>query len=59
MHANPAPDQTSPQARASMGTGARLDAITRAKVDDLATRFHQSRTAVLSGIRPWSVSRNT
>jgi hypothetical protein len=26
---------------------ARLDAVTRQKVDDLATRFHQPRAAVL------------
>jgi hypothetical protein len=36
---------------------ARLDATTRAKVDDLATRFHQPHAAVLSYILQWGLSR--
>jgi hypothetical protein len=36
---------------------ARLDAVTRAKVDDLAQRFHQSRAAVLCHIMHWGLSR--
>jgi hypothetical protein len=36
---------------------ARLDATTRAKVDDLATRFHQRRAAVLCHIMHWGLNR--
>jgi hypothetical protein len=36
---------------------ARLDATTRAKVDDLAKRFHQPRAAVLCHIMQWGLSR--
>jgi len=36
---------------------ARLDPTTRGKVDNLATRFHQSRAAVLSQIMQWGLSR--
>lgn len=36
---------------------ARLDAMTRAKVDDLAKRLHQPRAAVLSYIMEWGLSR--
>jgi len=36
---------------------ARLDATTRQKVDDLATRFHQPRATVLSFIMHWGLSR--
>jgi hypothetical protein len=36
---------------------ARLDAVTRAKVDDLAQRFHQPRAAVLCHIMHWGLSR--
>jgi hypothetical protein len=35
---------------------ARLDATTREKVDELATRFHQPRVAVLSYIMEWGLS---
>jgi predicted DNA-binding protein len=35
---------------------ARLDARTRAKVDDLATRFHQSRAAVVRHIMSWGLN---
>jgi N-acyl-L-homoserine lactone synthetase len=36
---------------------ARLDAMTRQKVEDLATRFHQPRAAVLCCIMHWAISR--
>jgi predicted transcriptional regulator len=36
---------------------ARLDAVTRAKVDDFAKRFHQPRAAVLSQIMHWRLIR--
>jgi predicted transcriptional regulator len=35
---------------------ARLDAATRQKVDDLATRFHQPRAAVLGYIMHWGLT---
>jgi hypothetical protein len=34
---------------------ARLDAMTRAKVDELATRFHQPRASVLHHIMQWGL----
>jgi len=36
---------------------ARLDSTTRAKVDDLATHFHQPRAVVLCHIMQWGLSR--
>jgi hypothetical protein len=36
---------------------ARLDATTRAKIDDLAKHFHQPRASVLSYIMEWGLSR--
>jgi hypothetical protein len=36
---------------------ARLDAMTRQNVDNLATRFHQPRAAVLCQIMPWGLRR--
>jgi predicted transcriptional regulator len=36
---------------------ARLDGVTRRKVDDLAARFHQPRAAVLCHIMQWGLSR--
>jgi hypothetical protein len=36
---------------------ARLDPMTRAKVDDLARHFHQPQAAVLSHIMHWGLSR--
>jgi hypothetical protein len=36
---------------------ARLDSVTRAKVDDLARHFHQPRAAVLCHIMHWGLSR--
>jgi hypothetical protein len=35
---------------------ARLDAATRQKVDDLATRFHQPRAVILCQIIHWGLS---
>jgi hypothetical protein len=46
-----------PKSRTSIRMDARLDARTRAKVDDLANRFHQPRAAVLSYIMEWALSR--
>jgi hypothetical protein len=43
--------------RDSIRLDARLDAMTRAKVDDLAQRFHQPRAAVLCHIMHWGLSR--
>jgi hypothetical protein len=36
---------------------ARLDSMTRAKVDDLATTFHRSRGAVLREVMQWGMPR--
>jgi hypothetical protein len=44
-------------ARASIRTDARLDAMTRQKVDDLATHFRQPRAAVLCHIMHWGLGR--
>jgi hypothetical protein len=43
--------------RSSIRMDARLDATTRAKVDDLARHFHQPRAAVLCHIMHWGLSR--
>jgi predicted HicB family RNase H-like nuclease len=48
-------DQRGSQADASIRMDARLDATTRAKVDDLAARFHQTRAAVLRYIMHWGL----
>ena len=42
---------------ASIRMDARLDPTTRAKVDDLAKRFHQPRASVLCHIMRWGLSR--
>jgi hypothetical protein len=53
-----APSDDPPHAsRARVRMDARLDAVTRRKVDDLATRFHQPRAAVLCHIMHWGLSR--
>jgi hypothetical protein len=49
------PDHTLHDPRASMRVDARLDATTRATVDDLATRFHRTRAAVLCHIMQWGL----
>jgi predicted transcriptional regulator len=43
--------------RDSIRMDARLDSMARTKVDELATRFHQPRAAVLCHIMEWSLSR--
>jgi predicted transcriptional regulator len=50
------PEDPPPASRASVRMDARLDAVTRRKVDDLATRFHQPRAAVLCHIMHWGLS---
>ncbi len=54
---NLSPDHKAPESRASIRTDARLDATTRQKVDELATRFHTPRAAVLGYIVEWGLSR--
>lgn len=41
----------------SIRIDARLDSATRAKVDDLATRFHQPRAAVVCYVMRWGLHR--
>jgi hypothetical protein len=43
------------EARIGIRIDARLDAMTRAKVDDLATHFHQPRAAVVCAIMRWGL----
>jgi predicted transcriptional regulator len=50
-------DHTPPEPHASIRMDARLDATTRAKLDEIATRFHQPRAAVLCHIMQWGLSR--
>jgi predicted transcriptional regulator len=45
------------QPHESIRMDARLDTTTRAKVDDMAKRFHTPRAAVLSHIMQWGLSR--
>jgi hypothetical protein len=45
-----------PKPRFSIRIDARLDPSTRAKVDELATRFHQPRAVVLCHIMHWGLS---
>jgi hypothetical protein len=54
---NQAPDRTPLEPRSIIRTDACLDTLTRAKVDDLATRFHRPRAAVLCQIMEWGLSR--
>jgi predicted transcriptional regulator len=54
---NPLPAHRPGQQRAAVRTDARLDETTRAKVDDLAKRFHQPRAAVLCHIMQWGLRR--
>jgi predicted DNA-binding protein len=51
------PDHKPNQLPSSIRMDARLDATTRARVDDLAKRFHQPRAAVLCHIMRWGLSR--
>jgi hypothetical protein len=55
---NPPPDQTSDLSSQRIRMDARLDTMTRTKVDDLAARFHTPRTAVLSCLMQWALGRN-
>jgi predicted DNA-binding protein len=54
---NPLPDHRPGQQRAAVRTDARLDAATRQKVEDLATRVDRPRAAVLCQIMEWGLSR--
>jgi hypothetical protein len=54
---NPSRNRHLHEPRASIRMDARLDAMTRAKVDDLARHFHQPRAAVLCHIMEWGLSR--
>jgi hypothetical protein len=51
------PDHKPSEPRSSIRMDARLDAVTLAKVDDFAQRFHQPRAAVLCHIMQWGLSR--
>jgi hypothetical protein len=42
--------------RSRIRIDARLDQTTRAKVDDLAERFHQPRAAIVCHIMHWGLS---
>jgi hypothetical protein len=53
----PPPDHQPAEPRRSGRMDARLDQTTRQKVDELATRFHQSCAAVLHHIMQWGLSR--
>ena len=55
MHTPSAPPPDEP--RASTRMDARLDAMTRQKVDDLARHFRQPRAAVLRQVMRWGLSR--
>jgi predicted transcriptional regulator len=57
MPVNSPPDHQLHDPRASIRLDARLDAMTRQKVDDLARHFRQPRAAVLSHIMRWGLSR--
>jgi hypothetical protein len=54
---NPPLNRKPLEPRAYIRMDARLDAPTRAKVDDLATRFQTPRAAVLRYIMRWGLSR--
>jgi predicted transcriptional regulator len=57
MPVNSSLDPQLPKSRTSIRMDARLDATTRAKVDELAQRFHQPRAAVVCHIMHWGLSR--
>jgi hypothetical protein len=54
---NPSSGGKSSEPHSSIRIDARLDAATRQKVDDLATRFHRPRAAVICHIMHWGLSR--
>jgi len=56
IRVNPSWNRHLHEPRASIRMDARLDAMTRAKVDDLARHFHQPRAAVLCHIMHWGLS---
>jgi predicted DNA-binding protein len=56
MQVNPSPDYKPAEPRSSIRMDARLDQTTRAKVDDLAKRFHRPRAVVLCQIMQWGLS---
>jgi predicted transcriptional regulator len=51
------PEHRSRRPRASIRMDARLDTMTRAKLEGLATQFHRSRAAVLRQVMHWGLSR--
>jgi predicted transcriptional regulator len=51
------PDHQPSESCATIRMDARLDATTRAKVDELAKQFHQPRAAVLCHIMRWGLTR--
>jgi predicted transcriptional regulator len=53
---SPSPNHKPHEPPPSIRIDARLDQMTRAKVDDLATRFHRPRAAVLCHIMHWGIS---
>jgi hypothetical protein len=50
---NPSPDH---EPRSNIRMDARLDAMTRQKLDDLVQHFHRPRAAVLCHIMQWGLS---
>jgi hypothetical protein len=50
-------DQRPDKPGTSIRMNARLDAMTRTKVDELARRFHQRRAAVVCYIMQWGLSQ--
>src|SRR5262245_16439689 len=55
---NPPANHLPSESGSSIRMGARLDATTRAKVDELAKRFHQPRAAVVCYIMQWGLRRS-
>jgi predicted transcriptional regulator len=54
---NPSPDCQPSKLASDIRMGARLETMTRAKLDALAATFHQSRAAVLREGMRWGISR--
>jgi len=50
------PDHRPRQPRHTIRMDARLDTMTRAKLEDLANQFHRSRAAVLRQVMHWGLS---
>jgi predicted DNA-binding protein len=57
MPLNSTPTGPRRQPRASIRMDARLDTMTRAKLEELATTFHRSRAAVLREVMRWGLGR--